>query len=134
MNSLKIYTFLYWTGYGKRICIFRKDLTQLKRKVYLMEASIIPLCLQVFDWAKFRSIKGTVKLHTVLDYEGCLPVFMQITDRKVHERQLANSILDYVEWQHISAIKKDLFNQYTYWASDVVILADQAIDLNLIFH
>jgi len=27
----------------------RKDLTQLKRKVYLMDASIIPLCLSVFD-------------------------------------------------------------------------------------
>ncbi len=70
---------------------FRKDLGQLKRKVYLMDASIIPLCLSVFDWAKFRSTKGAVKLHTVLDYDGCLPVFMQITDGKVHESQRAGS-------------------------------------------
>lgn len=27
----------------------RKDLTQIKRKVYLMDASVIPLCLSVFD-------------------------------------------------------------------------------------
>ncbi len=70
---------------------FRKELRQLKRKIYLMDASIIPLCLSVFDWAKFRSTKGAVKLHTVLDYDGCLPVFMQITDGKVHESQRANS-------------------------------------------
>lgn len=70
---------------------FRKELRQLKRKVYLMDASIIPLCLSVFDWAKFRSTKGAVKLHTVLDYDGCLPVFMQITDGKAHESQRAGS-------------------------------------------
>lgn len=70
---------------------FRKELNQLKRKVYLMDASVIPLCLSVFDWAKFRSTKGAVKLHTVLDYDGCLPVFMQITDGKVHESQRAGS-------------------------------------------
>ena len=70
---------------------FRKELKQLKRKVYLMDASVIPLCLSLFDWAKFRSTKGAVKLHTVLDYDGCLPVFMQITDGKVHESQRANS-------------------------------------------
>lgn len=70
---------------------FRKELRQLKRKVYLMDASVIPLCLSLFDWAKFRSTKGAVKLHTVLDYDGCLPVFMQITDGKVHESQRAGS-------------------------------------------
>lgn len=70
---------------------FRKELRRLKRKVYLMDASVIPLCLSLFDWAKFRSTKGAVKLHTVLDYDGCLPVFMQITDGKIHESQRAGS-------------------------------------------
>lgn len=69
----------------------RKELRQLKRKVYLMDASVIPFCLSIFDWAKFRSTKGAVKLHTVLDYDGCLPVFMQITDGKVHESQRAGN-------------------------------------------
>lgn len=69
----------------------RKELRQLKRKVYLMDASVIPLCLSVFDWAKFRSNKGAVKLHTILDYDGLLPVFMQVTDGKVHESQTADN-------------------------------------------
>lgn len=69
----------------------RKELRQLRRKVYLMDASLIPLCLSVFDWAKFRSNKGAVKLHTVLDYDGMLPVFMQVTDGKVHESQTADN-------------------------------------------
>lgn len=69
----------------------RSELRALKRKVYLMDASVIPLCLSIFDWAKFRSNKGAAKLHTVLDYDGCLPVFMEITEGKVHESKKANS-------------------------------------------
>lgn len=69
----------------------RKELRMLKRKVYLMDASVIPLCLSMFDWAVFRSNKGAAKLHTVLDYDGCLPVFMEVTDGKVHESKRANS-------------------------------------------
>lgn len=52
----------------------KKQLLQLKRKIYLLDASIIPLCLDMFDWASYRSTKG----HSVLDYEGCLPVFAQV--------------------------------------------------------
>ncbi|WP_312365484.1 IS4 family transposase [Sphingobacterium sp.] len=69
----------------------RSELRALKRKVYLMDASVIPLCLSIYDWAKFRSNKGAAKLHTVLDYDGCLPVFMEISDGKVHESKKANS-------------------------------------------
>src|SRR5690606_18707694 len=39
----------------------RSELRALKRKVYLMDASVIPLCLSIFDWAKFRSNKGAAK-------------------------------------------------------------------------
>lgn len=63
----------------------RKGLPRLKRKVFLADASVVPLCLSIFDWARFRTRKGAVKLHTVLDYDGCLPVFVQVTDGKTHE-------------------------------------------------
>ncbi|WP_294347456.1 transposase [uncultured Sphingobacterium sp.] len=69
----------------------RGQLKGLKRKVYLMDASVIPLCLSIFDWAKFRRNKGATKLHTVLDYDGCLPVLTEISDGKVHESIKANS-------------------------------------------
>ncbi|MCW2261031.1 MULTISPECIES: IS4 family transposase [Sphingobacterium] len=69
----------------------RKELRILKRKVYLTDASVIPVCLSMFDCAVFRSNKGAAKLHTVLDYDGCLPVFMEVTDGKVHESKRANS-------------------------------------------
>jgi hypothetical protein len=63
----------------------RRGLPHLKRKIFLADASVIPLCLSIFDWAKYRTTKGAVKLHTILDYDGCLPVFTQVTDGKTHE-------------------------------------------------
>lgn len=69
----------------------KKGLQQLKRKIYLIDGSIIPLCLDIFDWAAYRTSKGAVKLHAVLDYDGCLPVFAQITDGSVHEIKVAHT-------------------------------------------
>jgi len=67
----------------------RSKLLRLRRKVFLIDASVIPLCLSMFDWAKFRKRKGAVKLHLVLDYDGCLPVFATVTDGKTHEINMA---------------------------------------------
>lgn len=70
----------------------RSGLTKLRRKIFLADASIIPLCLEVFDWACYRSQKGAVKLHTVLDYDGLLPVFVKLTDAKTHEITVAKEM------------------------------------------
>jgi len=70
----------------------RKGLPRLKRKIFLMDATTIPLCLSMFDWAKFRSKKGGVKLHLVLDYDGCLPVFAQVTKARKHEVKIAQKL------------------------------------------
>ena len=70
----------------------RSGLSKLRRKIFLADASIIPLCLKVFDWACYRSQKGAVKLHTVLDYDGLLPVFVKLTDAKTHEIKVAKEM------------------------------------------
>lgn len=70
----------------------RAELLRLKSKILMMDATIIPLYLSAFDWAKFRSAKGAVKLHTILDYDGCMPTFVHITDGKQHESKVAITI------------------------------------------
>lgn len=72
----------------------RQKLRRLKRKIFMIDASIIPLCLDIFDWAFYRKQKGAVKLHLMLDYDGCLPVFADLTQGKVHEINIARS-MDY---------------------------------------
>ena len=40
----------------------------------------------MFDWAKFRTAKGWVKIHTCLDVELMLPDVVNISEAKVHDR------------------------------------------------
>jgi hypothetical protein len=63
-----------------------------KRQIYLLDSTTIDLCLNVFDWAKFRKRKGAVKLHTVLDYDNCMPAFMDLSDGKKHDVRAAREI------------------------------------------
>ncbi len=57
----------------------------LENTVYALDASTIDLCLNLFPWAKFRKKKAAVKLHTLMDVRGGIPVFIHITDGKVHD-------------------------------------------------
>ena len=65
---------------------------RFKNALYTLDATIIDLCLSLYDWAKFRTTKGAVKLHVKLNHSGYLPTFMVVTIGKVHETQVAPSI------------------------------------------
>jgi hypothetical protein len=67
----------------------RKYARRLKRKIFIMDSSIIPLCLSLYDWAKFRTKKGAIKLHAVLDYDSGLPCYATISDGKQHDVKAA---------------------------------------------
>lgn len=71
----------------------RKYAHRLKRKIFIMDASVIPLSLSLFDWAKFRRHKGGIKLHSVLDYDTGLPAYSVITDGKVHDVKVAQQTI-----------------------------------------
>ena len=57
----------------------------MKNTVYALDASTIDLCMSVFPWALFRSTKSAVKLDTLLDLRGNIPIFMHISDGKMHD-------------------------------------------------
>lgn len=64
----------------------------LPGKLMSLDASVIDLCAAVFDWAHFRTTKGAVKLHLLLDHDGYLPCYAVITEGKVHEIQVARKL------------------------------------------
>jgi len=65
---------------------------RFKNPLYSIDASVISLCLSLYDWAKFRTTKGAVKLHVKLNHSGYLPTFAIVTTGKVHEQKVAPSI------------------------------------------
>jgi len=66
---------------------------RFKSKLFSLDATTIELCVSLFDWAKFRRTKGAVKLHLLLDHEGYLPVFAHITDGKVQDVKVAQTLI-----------------------------------------
>lgn len=64
----------------------------LPGKLLSLDATVIDLCAAVFDWAKFRTTKGAVKLHLLLDHDGYLPCYAVITEGNVHEIQVARKL------------------------------------------
>ena len=65
---------------------------ELAQTVYALDATIIDLCLSMFPWAKFRTNKGAVKLHTLLDLRGSIPVIISITHGKVHDVNILDEL------------------------------------------
>ena len=55
------------------------------KSIKLVDSSIISLCLNMFDWAKFRTAKGGLKIHTVWDDTLALPEYVNITQAKIHD-------------------------------------------------
>ncbi len=71
---------------------FKQVKFKIKSKIYLLDSTTIPLCLSLFDWAKYKTAKGAIKLHTLLDYDGNLPAFINMTDGKVGDNKGAGEM------------------------------------------
>ncbi|WP_312138209.1 transposase [Sphingobacterium sp.] len=50
--------------------------------IFLLDSKTISLCLSFFDWAKYKTAKGAVKMHALLDYKGHLSTYVNITNGK----------------------------------------------------
>jgi hypothetical protein len=65
---------------------------RFKNPLRSLDATVIDLCLEVFDWARFRRTKGAIKLHLQLDHQGYLPCWALVTEAKTHEVKPARTL------------------------------------------
>jgi hypothetical protein len=61
--------------------------------VYALDSTTIDLCLSIFPWAKFRKRKGGIKLHTLLDLQGSIPTFIEITKALIHDVNILDLLI-----------------------------------------
>lgn len=71
---------------------FKRTNFKIKSKIFLLDATTISLCLNLFDWARYKTKKGAIKMHTLLDYDGHLPAYVNITDGKTADNKGAHDI------------------------------------------
>ena len=65
---------------------------ELSRALYAFDSTTINLCLSLFPWAEFRKTKAAVKMHALIDLRGSIPIFVAVTNGKVHDVNLLDSI------------------------------------------
>lgn len=65
---------------------------RFKNPLFSIDSSTMDVCLSLFDWAHFRRKKGAVKLHLLLNHQGCLPSWALITHGKIHDVKVAQML------------------------------------------
>jgi hypothetical protein len=65
-----------------------KEIKQIEGKnIKLVDATIIGVCLSLFEWASYRTAKGGIKAHVSLDEKTMLPEIINITEAKISDRR-----------------------------------------------
>ena len=85
------YYFSLLNYFGQQLKIPRTKL-RIKAPVHLLDSTTISLCLSLFAWAHFRTHNGAVTMHTLLDYDGGLPLYVNISDGKTGDNKGADDI------------------------------------------
>jgi hypothetical protein len=62
---------------------------RFKNKLLSLDATVIRVCVEIFDWAKFQRTKGAIKLHFTLDHDGYLPTIMVMSEGDRSEMAVA---------------------------------------------
>ncbi len=66
---------------------------ELASTVYALDSTTIDLCMNLFPWARFRTTKSAIKLHTLMNLRGSIPEFIHITDGKMHDVRILDLLV-----------------------------------------
>jgi len=82
----------HYYKYSREIRLPRKKLNNIKKKILLVDSSMITLCAALFKWAPYYQAKGAIKLHTFLNYDTFLPELIVIGSGKEPDNHAAINI------------------------------------------
>lgn len=64
----------------------------LRGACYVIDGSVIELCLNVFPWAKLKTVRAGVKLNLQMDLRGNIPKFFNIVNAREHDVKFLDKI------------------------------------------
>jgi hypothetical protein len=87
-----LYEKLFYDLLAQCQAISPKKKFRFKNRLLTLDSTTVELCASLFDWAQWRQTKGAVKLHLLLDHDGYLPVFGHVTDGRVGDVKVAQTL------------------------------------------
>lgn len=64
----------------------------LDNTVYALDSTTIDLCLSVFHWAPSTKHRAAVKIHTLMDLNGSIPVWIRFSDGLTHDMNMLSEL------------------------------------------
>ncbi len=80
-------------GIARRLYADEPFGADLDTAAYALDTTTIELCLSVFPWAHFQRTKAAVKLHTMIDLRGNIPVIIHIDDGKSYDTDILDVLV-----------------------------------------
>jgi len=65
---------------------------RFKNRLLSLDSTVIELCASMFDWSRYSRAKGAMKLHLLLDHNGCLPVYAHLGEGKGADVKVAQQL------------------------------------------
>jgi len=93
-RSWRVFEDVFYSLYAqaRHLAGAHKRRFQFKNPLMSVDATVIELCAEVFDWATYQRTKGAVKLHLALDHQECLPCWALVTEGREHEINAARGL------------------------------------------
>ncbi len=70
----------------------KKQKFRFKHPLLTLDATVIPVCVSMFEWASYVKTKGAVKLHLVLDNASFLPQYAVMTEGRTADVTVAKKM------------------------------------------
>ena len=89
------------------------------KPVFSLDSTTITLCYSLFPWARYRSHKGGLKLHTALNHELLLPEVIDMTEGSLNDVKHAKAVIRQLPPDSIVVMDRG-YNDYELfsWLSD----------------
>lgn len=81
-RDYRIYEKLFYEVLGQCREVTKTRTFSFENPLYALDATVIKLCLSLFDWARYTKTKGALKLHTLLDVRTDIPEVIVSSDGK----------------------------------------------------
>ena len=87
---------LFWSALDRfrqqQLLGARSHRFRFRNKLLSMDSTTIGLCLSLFPWARFKTDKGGIKAHVLLDHDDYMPRFVRLTDAKASDVRIAHHL------------------------------------------
>jgi len=113
-RDYRIFESTFYDLLDQCIGITPKRRFDFKNPLYALDSTTIDLCLNLFPWAKYRTTKGALKMHTLFDVRTGLPEFIRVTDGKRGDVTEARERFNVLEPESIVVFDRG-YVDYAWW-------------------